>query len=66
MSQIDFITAILFAAGTLVLGFAAAFLIENGRISTFKKENAILKATSYTEKATARARNLMIGGHNGY
>jgi len=29
-------------------------------------KNAILKATSYTEKATARARNLMIGGHNGY
>lgn len=28
-------------------------------------KNALLKGTSYTEKATARERNKMIGGHNG-
>ncbi len=43
MPQIDFISAILIAAGTLFLGFFAAFLIQNGRISAIKKENAILK-----------------------
>ena len=43
MPQIDFVTAILVAAGTLFLGFFAAFLIQNGRISAIKKENAILK-----------------------
>lgn len=29
-------------------------------------KNAILKGTSYTEKGTARSRNKLIGGHNGY
>ena len=28
-------------------------------------KNAILKCASYTDKATARSRNLLIGGHNG-
>ena len=43
MPQIDFVTAILVAAGTLFVGFFAAFLIQNGRISAIKKENVILK-----------------------
>ena len=28
-------------------------------------KNIILKGISYTEKATARSRNKMVGGHNG-
>ena len=28
-------------------------------------KNAVLKGISYTEKATARKRNILIGGHNG-
>jgi DNA polymerase V len=36
-------------------------------VSDIKKrfgKNAILKGVSYTDKATSRARNLMVGGHN--
>ena len=28
-------------------------------------KNSILKGISYTDKATARSRNKMVGGHNG-
>ncbi len=42
--------------------------IQNAMLSIKHKygKNAILKGTSYTEKGTARSRNKLIGGHNGY
>ena len=44
MTEISFAVALIIAAGTLVLGFLAAFLIQNGKISALKTENGNLKA----------------------
>ena len=44
MPEINLAIAIIIAAGTLVLGFLAAFLIENGKISVLKNENKNLKS----------------------
>ena len=64
MPQIDFAIAAIIAAGTLVLGFLAAFLIQNGRISAFKKENRILKTekdelSSKIEESRKNRENLL-------
>ena len=44
MPEINLAAALIIAAGTLVLGFLGAFLIQNGKISALKTENGNLKA----------------------
>ena len=44
MPQINLTLALIISAGTLVIGFLAAFLFQNGKISAIKNENANLKS----------------------
>lgn len=53
MPQINLAAAIIIACAALAIGFLTAFLIQNGKISAAKKENAFLK--DETEKLRTEA-----------
>ena len=60
MPEISFAIFIAAAAAALIFGFLAAFLLQNGKISSLKNENAVLKTEkerSFSEGAELKRKN---------